>query len=115
MSRYKSEFLANMSHELRTPLNSILGFSEVLQDKMFGELNEKQEEYVNHILESGQHLLSLINDILDLSKIEAGKMEMKLGEAIQGVSAAGQWDSQEVSGDRVGVNTYEEVGGATWR
>jgi len=79
-SRFKSQFLANMSHELRTPLNSILGFSEVLQDKMFGELNEKQDEYVNYIGESGQHLLSLINDILDLSKIEAGKLEMEMGE-----------------------------------
>ena len=79
-NKAKSEFLANMSHELRTPLNSVLGFSEVLQDKMFGELNEKQEEYVNYILESGQHLLSLINEILDLSKIEAGEVEMKLDE-----------------------------------
>jgi len=76
----KSDFLANMSHELRTPLNSILGFSEVLQDKMFGALNEKQEQYVNYIMESGQHLLSLINDILDLSKIEAGKIEIELAE-----------------------------------
>jgi len=83
-SRLKSEFLANMSHELRTPLNSILGFSEVLKDKMFGDLNEKQEEYVNYILESGQHLLSLINDILDLSKIEAGKLEMELAEVCIG-------------------------------
>ncbi|MBA7549369.1 Sensor histidine kinase RcsC [subsurface metagenome] len=74
-NKAKSEFLANMSHELRTPLNSILGFSEVLQDKMFGDLNEKQEEYVNHVLESGQHLFSLISDILDLSKIEAGEIE----------------------------------------
>ena len=77
MTRYKSEFLANMSHELRTPLNSILGFSEVLQDKMFGELNEKQEAYVNYIRESGQHLFSLISEILDLSKIEAGEIEME--------------------------------------
>ncbi len=88
MSQLKSQFLANMSHELRTPLNSILGFSEVLQEKMFGELNEKQEEYVNYIGESGQHLLSLINDILDLSKIEAGKLEMepaevRLGDLLQ--------------------------------
>jgi len=79
-NKAKSEFLANMSHELRTPLNSILGFSEVLQDKMFGDLNKKQEEYVNYILESGQHLLSLINDILDLSKVESGKIEIELGE-----------------------------------
>jgi two-component system, NtrC family, sensor kinase len=68
-SRHKSEFLANMSHELRTPLNAIIGFSEVLSERMFGEINDKQAEYLGDILESGRHLLSLINDILDLSKI----------------------------------------------
>ena len=75
-NRSKSEFLSNMSHELRTPLNAIIGFSEVLQEQYFGELNEKQAEYINDVLTSAQHLLSLINDILDLSKVEAGKMEL---------------------------------------
>ncbi len=79
-SKYKSEFLANMSHELRTPLNAIIGFSEVLLERMFGDLNDKQAEYLGDILTSGQHLLSLINDILDLSKVEAGQMELELGE-----------------------------------
>ncbi|MEX0961055.1 MAG: ATP-binding protein [Burkholderiales bacterium] len=77
-SEHKSEFLASMSHELRTPLNAVIGFSEVLREKMFGELNAKQLEYVNDIHSSGRHLLSLINDILDLSKIEAGKVELAL-------------------------------------
>jgi signal transduction histidine kinase len=78
VSRHKSEFLANMSHELRTPLNAIIGFSDVLHEQMAGKLNEQQLDYVSDVLEAGRHLLSLINDILDLSKIEAGHMELEL-------------------------------------
>jgi signal transduction histidine kinase len=77
-NKHKSEFLANMSHELRTPLNAIIGFSEALIDKLFGDLTDKQLEYQKDILQSGKHLLSLINDILDLSKIEAGRMDLEL-------------------------------------
>jgi signal transduction histidine kinase len=75
-NKHKSEFLANMSHELRTPLNAIIGFSEVLRENMFGPLNDDQAEFVKDIHESGKHLLALINDILDLSKVEAGRMEL---------------------------------------
>jgi len=76
-SRHKSEFLANMSHELRTPLNAIIGFSEVLLQKIFGDINAKQADYLGDILSSGKHQLSLINDILDLSKVEAGRLELE--------------------------------------
>ena len=75
-SRHKSEFRASMSHELRTPLNAVIGFSDVLLDRMVGELNERQAEYVRDIRDSGRHLLELINEILDLSRIEAGRMEL---------------------------------------
>jgi two-component system CheB/CheR fusion protein len=78
VARVKSEFLANMSHELRTPLNSINGFSEVLYDETFGPLNEKQKKYVNNVLTSGKHLLLLINQILDMAKVESGKMKLAL-------------------------------------
>jgi PAS domain S-box-containing protein len=74
-NRAKSDFLANMSHELRTPLNAIIGFSEILEDGLYGNLNDRQKTYAHHIYTAGKHLLSLINDILDLSKVEAGKME----------------------------------------
>jgi signal transduction histidine kinase len=77
-STHKSEFLANMSHELRTPLNAIIGFSQVLRDEMVGSVNEKQAEYLDDIISSGNHLLSLINDVLDLSKVEAGQVELEV-------------------------------------
>jgi signal transduction histidine kinase len=77
-SQHKSDFLANMSHELRTPLNAIVGFSQVLQEELYGELNDKQKQHLGHILTSSNHLLSLINDILDLSKVEAGHVELEV-------------------------------------
>ena len=77
-SEHKSDFLASMSHELRTPLNAVIGFSEVLLERMFGDLNERQDEYLRDILSSGKHLLELLNEILDLSKVEAGRMELEL-------------------------------------
>src|SRR5205814_799958 len=79
-SRHKSEFLANMSHELRTPLNAIIGFSDVLEQRLFGELNERQADYTRDIASSGRHLLDLVNEILDLSKVEAGRMELEPSE-----------------------------------
>ena len=78
MSQHKSDFLASMSHELRTPLNAVIGFSEVLLERLFGDLNERQDEYLRDILGSGEHLLALLNEILDLSKVEAGRMEVAL-------------------------------------
>jgi signal transduction histidine kinase len=75
-SRAKDEFLSTMSHELRTPLNSILGFSDILQNESFGEINDLQEEYLSYISKSGKHLLNIINNILDLAKAEAGKMKL---------------------------------------
>ena len=79
-SRHKSEFLASMSHELRTPLNAVLGFAQVLLERMFGDINARQEEYLRDIHGSGQHLLELLNEILDLSKVEAGRMELEYAE-----------------------------------
>src|SRR5260370_1472549 len=74
--KFKDQFLSTKSHELRTPLNAILGFSELLTDERYGQMNQRQSRYVNHIHTSGKHLLKLISDILDLSKIEAGRMEL---------------------------------------
>jgi signal transduction histidine kinase len=89
-SRHKSEFLANMSHELRTPLNAVIGFSDVLEQQLFGELNDRQTEYVRDIGASGRHLLTLVNDVLDLSKVEAGRMELEIStfSLVESVAAA---------------------------
>jgi signal transduction histidine kinase/CheY-like chemotaxis protein len=87
-SRFKDQFLSTMSHELRTPLNAVLGFSELLADARYGPLTEKQARYVNHIHSSGQHLLRLINDILDLSKIEAGRLQLSIEEVAVNASFA---------------------------
>jgi len=108
-SRHKSEFLANMSHELRTPLNAVIGFSEVLGEKMFGELNEKQNEYVDDIHSSGQHLLSLINDILDLSKVEAGRMELELAKFDLPLTVENAITLVRERATRHGVSLHREV------
>jgi signal transduction histidine kinase len=79
-NRAKSDFLANMSHEIRTPLNHIIGFTELIVDKQLGELNADQEEYLGDVLQSGRHLMDLINDILDLSKVEAGRLQLERSE-----------------------------------
>jgi len=113
-NRLKTEFLANMSHELRTPLNSIIGFSEILQDETFGELNKKQARYIGNILSSGKHLLNLINDILDLSKVEAGKMELypeefQVSASIEDITSIIR-DSANKRNITLTVNLSEEVG-----
>jgi signal transduction histidine kinase len=103
VSRHKSQFLANMSHELRTPLNAIIGFSEVLREQMFGPLNEQQLGYVDDVLDAGRHLLSVINDVLDLSKVEAGRMELELTEVSVPETLRSGLTMQEARADRNGV------------
>ena len=89
-NRAKTAFLANMSHELRTPLNAIIGFVSVLKEETYGPLNDKQKEFLNDVSQSGKHLLSLINDVLDLSKIESGKVELDVSEFdVRGLLAGG--------------------------
>jgi signal transduction histidine kinase len=116
-NRHKSEFLANMSHELRTPLNAIIGFSEALGERMFGELNEKQAEYLKDIHESGRHLLSLINDILDLSKIEAGRMELEVSTFNLPAALANAMtlirERAQRHGIALGLDVDERLGGFT--
>jgi signal transduction histidine kinase len=113
-SRHKSEFLASMSHELRTPLNAVIGFSEVLLERMFGDLNDRQEEYLRDIWSSGKHLLELLNEILDLSKVEAGQMtleptEFSLQEAL-GHGLALVRERAARHGIRLGLEVAPDVG-----
>jgi signal transduction histidine kinase len=113
-SRHKSEFLASMSHELRTPLNAVIGFSEVLLERMFGDLNDRQEEYLRDIWSSGKHLLELLNEILDLSKVEAGQMvldptEFSLQEAL-GHGLALVRERAIRHGIRLGLEVAPDVG-----
>ena len=113
-SRHKSEFLASMSHELRTPLNAVIGFSEVLLDRMFGDLNPRQEEYLRDIWTSGRHLLELLNEILDLSKVEAGRMVLE--PSLMSVRACLDYvlslvrDRAAAHGIELGLDVADEVG-----
>jgi signal transduction histidine kinase/ActR/RegA family two-component response regulator len=113
-SRHKSEFLASMSHELRTPLNAVLGFSEVLLERMFGDINQRQEEYLRDIHGSGQHLLELLNEILDLSKVEAGRMELEYStfdlRAVLDTAAAMLRERAAAHAIEVGVEVGDDVG-----
>ena len=107
-SHHKSEFLASMSHELRTPLNAVIGFSEVLLDRMFGEINERQDEYLRDIWNSGRHLLELLNEILDLSKVEAGQMVLEPST----FSVGSALDVQPDDGPRAGDGARDHHHGA---
>jgi len=113
-SRHKSEFLASMSHELRTPLNAVLGFSEVLLEQMFGDINERQEEYLRDIHGSGQHLLELLNEILDLSKVEAGRMDLEYSSfdlhSLLELAASMLRERAALHGIDLGIETADDVG-----
>jgi signal transduction histidine kinase/CheY-like chemotaxis protein len=113
-SRHKSEFLASMSHELRTPLNAVLGFSEVLLERMFGDINERQEEYLRDIHGSGKHLLELLNEILDLSKVEAGRMELEYSTLVLRPllddAASMVRERAALHGIEIGIEVGEDVG-----
>ncbi len=113
-SRHKSEFLASMSHELRTPLNAVLGFSEVLLERMFGDINERQEEYLRDIHGSGQHLLELLNEILDLSKVEAGRMELEYSSfdlrSLLELAASMLRERAALHGIDLGIETDDDLG-----
>ena len=108
-NQHKSEFLANMSHELRTPLNAIIGFSEVLLERLFGELNEKQDDYLKDIHSSGRHLLQLINDILDLSKVEAGRMELEVSAFDVGTALSNAMTLVRERAQRHGIMLGQQV------
>src|SRR6185312_9124685 len=108
-NKHKSEFLANMSHELRTPLNAIIGFSEVLLERLFGDLNDKQDDYLKDIHSSGKHLLSLINDILDLSKIEAGRMDLDASTFNVALALSNAMTLVRERAQRHGIDLRQEV------
>ena len=110
-NRAKSEFLANMSHELRTPLNHIIGFTELVHDKHAGELNETQTEYLGDVLGSSRHLLSLINDILDLSKVEAGKLELEVGDVFLPALLQNSFTMIKEKAMKHGIQLHTEIDG----
>lgn len=111
-SRSKTDFLSNMSHELRTPLNAIIGFTKVLIDERFGQLNETQQEYLHDVLQSSKHLLAIINDILDLSKAEAGKMELEATNVDLAAVLNGSTFMVKEKAAKHGIHISVDVGGS---
>lgn len=109
-SKFKDQFLSTMSHELRTPLNAVLGFSELLTEERYGSLNDRQQRYVKHIHTGGKHLLSLINDILDLSKIEAGRLQLTIGTVAVATAFAEVVDTMRPLADRKSQTLWQEAG-----